>query len=57
MVVALLYGALTNGAKSMVIATGIPLALLIVIVVFAMLFVAAPGLTRQIWRLREPGVS
>jgi simple sugar transport system permease protein len=51
---ALFYGALTTGAKTMVIATGIPLALLVVIVGFAIIFVAAPGLTRQIWRLREP---
>ena len=63
-VVALLYGALTTGAKSMVIVTGIPLALLTVIVAFAILFVASPELTRSIWRLRprptpgaEPGVN
>ena len=49
---ALFYGALTNGAKGMVIATGIPLTLLTVIVGFAMLFVAAPGLVRSIWRIR-----
>jgi ABC-type uncharacterized transport system permease subunit len=46
-----LYGALTTGAKSMVIVTGIPLALLIVIVAFAIAFMAAPDLTRSIWRL------
>ena len=51
---ALLYGALTTGAKSMVIVTGIPLALLVVIVAFAIMFVAAPELTRSIWRLRAP---
>jgi simple sugar transport system permease protein len=49
---ALLYGALTNGAKSMTVATGIPLALLLVIITFAMMFVAAPGLVRSIWRLK-----
>ncbi|MCI0583052.1 MAG: ABC transporter permease [Chloroflexi bacterium] len=48
---ALLYGALTNGAKNMAIVTGIPLAFLVVIVAFAMMFVAAPGLIRSIWRL------
>lgn len=53
-VAALLYGALTTGAKSMVIATGIPLALLTVIVAFAIMFVAAPELTRWIWRLGRP---
>jgi len=48
---ALLYGALTNGAKNMAIVSGIPLAFLVVIVAFAMMFVAAPGLIRSIWRL------
>jgi simple sugar transport system permease protein len=51
-VAALLYGALTTGAKNMVIATGIPLALLMVIVTFAITFLAAPGLARWVWRLR-----
>jgi general nucleoside transport system permease protein len=53
-IAALLYAALTTGAKSMVIATGIPLALLVVIVAFAIMFVAAPGLIRSIWRLGPP---
>jgi simple sugar transport system permease protein len=52
--VALLYGALDTGAKSMVIVTGVPLALLSVIVAFAIMFVAAPELTRSIWRRRAP---
>ena len=56
-VAALLYGALTTGAKNMVIVTGIPLALLVVIVAFAIMFVAAPELTRSIWRLRPPAPS
>ncbi len=51
---ALLYGALDTGATSMVIVTGIPLSLLSAIVAFAILFVAAPELTRWIWRLRAP---
>ena len=38
----------------MVIVTGIPLALLVVIVAFAIMFVAAPQLTRSIWRLSAP---
>lgn len=53
-VTALFYGALTTGAKNMVVATGIPLALLIVVIAFAIMFVAAPGLTRSIWRLKAP---
>jgi ABC-type uncharacterized transport system permease subunit len=48
---ALLYGALTSGAKNMVIVTGIPLALLTVIIAIALSFVAAPGLIRSIWRV------
>lgn len=56
---AVFYGALTTGAKNMVVATGIPLALLIVIVAFAIMFVAAPELARSIWRIRplRPGVE
>jgi general nucleoside transport system permease protein len=50
--VALLYGALNNGASHMVVVTGIPLALLVAIIGFALMFVAAPGLVRTIWRLR-----
>jgi simple sugar transport system permease protein len=53
-VAAVFYGAMTTGAKSMVVATGIPLALLIVIVAFAIMLVAAPELTRSIWRLKAP---
>ena len=53
-VAALLYGALTSGAKLMTIVTGIPLALLIVIVALTIMFVGAPELTRSIWRLRPP---
>ena len=53
-IMALLYGALDTGSKSMVIVTGIPLALLTVIAAFAILFVAAPELTRWIWRLNTP---
>ena len=56
-VAALFYGALTTGAKNMVVVTGIPLALLLVIVAFAIMFVAAPELTRSIWRLKAPGPS
>ena len=54
MLAALLYGALTTGALKMIIVTGVPLALLVVIVAFAILFVAAPQLTRSIWRLKAP---
>ena len=56
-VAALFYSALTTGAKSMVIVTGIPLALLIVVVAFAIMLMAAPDLTRSIWRLKAPKPS
>jgi ABC-type uncharacterized transport system permease subunit len=62
-VAALLYAALNTGAKNMVIATGIPLALLTVVVALAILFVGSPRLTRSIWRLKpsrsasEPAAS
>jgi simple sugar transport system permease protein len=51
---ALMYGALNNGAKVMVVETGVPLMLLVVIIALAMMFVAAPSLTRSIWRLKTP---
>jgi simple sugar transport system permease protein len=51
---ALFYGALENGAKGMVIETGVPLDLLVVVVALAMMFVAAPRLIRSLWRLRTP---
>ena len=41
----------------MVIVTGIPLALLTVIVAFAIMLVAAPELTPSIWRLKAPKPS
>jgi simple sugar transport system permease protein len=55
--VALLFGALNTGATNMVIETAIPFDLLVVIIACAMMFVAAPGLIRTIWRLGrgEPG--
>lgn len=54
---ALLYGALSNGAKTMVIATGVPLPLLVVVIAVAMMFVAAPSLIRSIWRLKPDPAS
>jgi simple sugar transport system permease protein len=48
---AVLYGALGNGAGNSVIATGVPLDILVMVIAFAMMFVAAPGIIRTIWRL------
>jgi simple sugar transport system permease protein len=50
--VAVLYGALNAGAKTMVVETGTPLDLLVVVIALALMFVAAPGLIRGLWRLR-----
>jgi simple sugar transport system permease protein len=49
---ALLFGALTNGGKVMGIQSGIPFDLLFFIFAMVIMFVAAPGLIRSIWRVR-----
>jgi simple sugar transport system permease protein len=51
---ALLFGALTQGGKRMGIDTGIPFDLLLFIIAMVIMFVAAPGLIRSIWRVRVP---
>jgi simple sugar transport system permease protein len=51
---ALLFGALTTGGKLMAIASGIPQDLLGLIMSLVIMFVAAPGLIRAIWRVRVP---
>jgi general nucleoside transport system permease protein len=49
---ALLFGALTTGGKLMGIQSGIPYDLLSFIMALVIMFVAAPGLIRSIWRVR-----
>jgi simple sugar transport system permease protein len=49
---ALLFGGLTNGGKLMGVQTGIPFDLLGFIFALVIMFVAAPGLIRIIWRLK-----
>lgn len=49
---ALLFGALTQGGKRMNIDSGIPFDLLLFIMALVIMFVAAPGLIRSIWRVR-----
>ena len=49
---ALLFGALAQGGKRMGIDTGIPFDLLLFIMALVIMFVAAPGLIRSIWRVR-----
>jgi simple sugar transport system permease protein len=54
---ALLFGALNNGGQEMQIETAIPLDLLVFIQALVIMFVAAPGLVRQIYRLKARGVD
>jgi general nucleoside transport system permease protein len=49
---ALLFGILTNGGKLMGIQSGIPFDLLFFIIAMVIMFVAAPGLIRTIWRVK-----
>jgi general nucleoside transport system permease protein len=49
---ALLFGALTNGGKLMGVQSGIPFDLLVFIMALVIMFVAAPGLIRSIWRVK-----
>ena len=51
---ALLFGALTNGGKLMGVQSGIPFDLLVFIMALVIMFVAAPGLIRGIWRVKVP---
>jgi simple sugar transport system permease protein len=54
---ALLFGALTNGGKLMGVQSGIPFDLLSFIMAIVIMFVAAPGLIRSIWRIKPPKVA
>ena len=49
---ALLFGALTQGGRSMNIDTGIPFDLLLFIMALVIMFVSAPGLIRSIWHVK-----
>ena len=49
---ALLFGALSNGGKLMGVQSGIPYDLLVFIMALVIMFVAAPGLIRTIWRVK-----
>ncbi len=57
MLLSILYSALNTGAKTMAVATGVPRPVLVAIIAFALMFVAAPGLVRSIWRIGPPPES
>jgi ABC-type uncharacterized transport system permease subunit len=50
---ALLFGALRTGGQLMAVKTGIPLDLLLLIQALVIMFVAAGGLIRAIWRVKK----
>jgi simple sugar transport system permease protein len=56
---ALLFGGLTTGGKLMGVQTGIPFDLLVLIMALVIMFVAAPGLIRTIWRInvQKPAIE
>jgi general nucleoside transport system permease protein len=51
-IASLLFGALTNGGKLMGVQSGIPFDLLFLIMALVIMFVAAPGLIRGMWRIK-----
>jgi ABC-type uncharacterized transport system permease subunit len=50
----LLFGFLRSGATNMMLKTGIPIDIVSVIQAFILVFVAAPAITRTIFRLKQP---
>lgn len=52
-IAALLFGALTQGGKLMGVESGIPFELLSFIMALVIMFVAAPGLIRGMWRIKS----
>jgi len=54
-VAALLFGAIKAGGDKMQADTGVPVDLVLVLRALIVLFVAAPALTRLIWRIRDRG--
>jgi len=52
---ALLFGAIKAGGDKMQADTGVPVDLVLVLRALIVLFVAAPALTRLIWRIRDRG--
>ncbi|MEO5725206.1 MAG: ABC transporter permease [Ilumatobacteraceae bacterium] len=54
---ALLFGALEAGKTQMQLDTDVPLDLVLVVRALIVLFIAAPALTRLIWRIRKDGAA
>jgi len=50
----LLFGFLRSGATNMMLKTGIPIDIVSVVQAFILVFVAAPAITRTIFRLKQP---
>ncbi len=50
----LLFGFLRSGATNMMLKTGIPIDIVSVVQAFILVFIAAPAITRTIFRLRQP---
>jgi len=53
-IASLLFGFLRSGATNMMLKTGIPIDIVSVIQAFILVFVAAPAVTRTIFRLKQP---
>jgi simple sugar transport system permease protein len=51
---ALLFGFMRSGATSMMLATGIPIDIVSILQALILMFVAAPGIIRTIYRLKQP---
>lgn len=51
---ALLFGFMRSGATSMMLATGIPIDIVSILQALILAFVAAPGIIRAIYRLKQP---
>lgn len=50
----LLFGFLRSGATNMMLKTGIPIDIVSVVQAFILVFIAAPAITRTIFRLKQP---
>ena len=54
---ALLFGTLKNGATQMQLSAGVPIDIIAILQAMILMFIAAPAITRTIYRLRKPVVE